>query len=139
VHAGTDVAAPLLVLPPVAVPVPMPPTPTVPAPHAQSHGWQLWPAAQGGQAQVHVLWPHPVPPLLPPPPPQAQSHGWQLCPAAQGGQAHVHVPPPLLPDPPQSHCTAGHSLFGGHAMGCTQAQPPPLRSRPWQNPSFPQS
>jgi hypothetical protein len=139
VHVGTDVEVPLLVLPPVLVPVPVPATPTVPAPHAQSHGLQVWPAAHGGQAQVHVLCPHPVPPVLLPPFPQAQSHGWQLCPAAQGGQAQVHVPPPLLPDPPQSHCTAGHSLFGGHEIGCTQAQPPPLRSRPWQNPSLAQS
>jgi len=48
-----DEGAPPLALPPLAVPVPV--TPTVPTPQAQSHGGQVTPGAQVGQAQVHVL------------------------------------------------------------------------------------
>jgi hypothetical protein len=58
VHAGDDVAPllelPLLAVPLFAVPEPVLPAPTAPVPHAQSHGGQVVPAAQGGQAQVQV-------------------------------------------------------------------------------------
>jgi hypothetical protein len=53
VHAGDEVA-PLLELPLLAVPIPVLPAPTAPVPHAQSHGGQVVPGAQGGQAQVQV-------------------------------------------------------------------------------------
>jgi len=112
-----DEPAEPVVAPPVAVPVPD--TPMTPAPQAQSHGGQVWPGAHAGQAQVQVPWPQPVPPPPPEEPPaQSQLQGAQLSPGAQVGQAQVHVPPPLLPVPAeQSHCTAGHSAFGGQATG----------------------
>jgi hypothetical protein len=117
---------------------PLPPTPTLPAPHAQSQGGQVAPGAQVGQAQVHVPPPPAAPPpqVLPPPaPPQSQVHGAHAAPGGQAGHAQVHVPPPLPPPAgglEQSHATAGQSAFAGHAIGCTQVQPPPEASRAWQ-------
>jgi hypothetical protein len=110
-------------------------TPMLPAPQAQSQGGQGAPGVHAGQAQVQVT---PLPAaaavLLPPhdPAPQSQLHGGQASPGAHAGQVQVHVPPP--PPPPgagfeQSHSTAGQSAFAGHAIGCTQVQPPPEASR----------
>jgi hypothetical protein len=78
----------------------------------------------------------PVPPAPTLPAPHAQLQGGQAAPGAQVGQAQVQVPPPP-PLPPaggleQSHATAGQSAFAGHAIGCTQVQPPPEASRAWQ-------
>ena len=103
-------------------------TPTLPAPQAQSQGGQVAPGTHAGQAQVQV--PPPPPPQAPPPPLQRHAQGGQASPGAQTGQVQVHVPPP----PPagvfeQSHSTAGQSAFAGHAIGCTQVQPPPVASR----------
>jgi hypothetical protein len=46
----------------------------------------------------------------------------------------VQVPPPPPAPVPgggfeQSHWTAGQAAFAGHAIGCTQVQPPPEASR----------
>lgn len=111
-------------------------TPMLPEPHAQSHGGQVTSGAQAGHAHVQV----PPPPVAPapqePPPPLAQSqvHGEQAWPGAQVGQVQVQVPPPPLVSAPgggfeQSHWTAGQAAFAGHAIGCTQVQPPPEASR----------
>jgi hypothetical protein len=110
-------------------------TPTLPEPHAQSHGGQVASGPQVGHAQVQV--PPPVaPPPQEPPPPLAQSHvhGGQAWPGAQVGQVQVQVPPPPPAPVPgggfeQSHWTAGQAAFAGHAIGCTQVQPPPEASR----------
>ncbi len=112
-------------------------TPTLPEPHAQSHGAQVAPGAQVGHAQVQVPPPPTSAPPQEPPPPLAQSqvHGGQAWPGAQVGHAQVQVPPPPpLRDVPgggfeQSHWTAGQAAFAGHAIGCTQVQPPPEASR----------
>ena len=116
---------------------PSPLTPTPPAPHAQSQGGQAAPGAQVGQAQVQV--PPPVEPVTPPPhepAPQSQVQGGQVSPGAQAAQVQVQVPPPPLPGVgfEQSHSTAGQSALAGHAIGCTQVQPPPEASRAWQYP-----
>ena len=111
-------------------------TPTLPAPHAQSHGAQAAPGAQVGHAQVQVSPSLPPAPVQEPSPPLPQSHvqGEQASPGAQVGHAQVQVPPPPpLPVPgggfEQSHWTAGQAAFAGHAIGCTQVQPPPEASR----------
>jgi hypothetical protein len=115
----------------------LPLTPTLPAPQAQSQGAQLSPGGHAGQTQVHVAPLVPlvavVPPLHDPPLPQSQVHGAQASPGRHAGQVHVHVPPPP-PLPPaggfeHSHSTAGQSALVGHAIGCTQVQPPPDASR----------
>jgi hypothetical protein len=111
-------------------------TPTLPAPHAQSHGAQVAPGAQVGHAQVQVPPPPPPAPPHETPPPLAQSHvhGAQAWPGGQVGHAQVQVPPPPPAPVPgggleQSHWTAGQAAFAGHAIGCTQVQPPPEASR----------
>jgi hypothetical protein len=137
---GSDGSAAIGLPPPTIIagePVdPVPPAPTLPAPHAQLQGGHVVPGAQVGQAQVHVPSPPPVVAQPLPPPPQSQLQGGQAAPGAQVGQAQVQVPPPP-PLPPaggleQSHATAGQSAFAGHAIGCTQVQPPPEASRAWQ-------
>jgi len=92
-----------------------------------AHGSTVAPAGDSGATIVVV-----VTPTLPEP--HAQSHGRQVASGAQVGHVQVQVPPPPpVPVPgggfEQSHWTAGQAAFAGHAIGCTQVQPPPEASR----------